>query len=195
MLHTTQVRLDPDLYPAGTQLESGGSAVAWSAIWAGATTAVATWLVLFTLGAGLGLAGTLSWQDMQPAPASFRIAVGIWLIVTQWLAFAMGGYIAGRLRLRWASLHSDEVFFRDTAHGLLTWALATVVVAALAVLAVALAAHGMMPAPDDTAVSDPVAMHKAAAASALFTAIAMVTGAFIASVSAVIGGRLRDRHP
>jgi hypothetical protein len=195
MLHTTQVRLDPDLYPAGTQLESGGSAVAWSAIWAGATTAVASWLVLFTLGAGLGLAGTLSFQDMQPTPASFRIAVGIWLIVTQWLAFALGGYIAGRMRVRWASLHTDEVFFRDTAHGLLTWAISTVVVAALAVLAAALAAHGAMPAPDDAPVSDPAAIHKAAAASALFTAIAMLTGAFIASVSAVIGGRLRDRHP
>jgi len=191
MLHTTDVQLDPSLYRPGTRLESAGSAVAWSAIWAGATVAIASWLVLFTLGAGVGLAGTMSWQQTQPAPTSFRIDVGLWLIVTQWVAFALGGYIVGRLRVRWASLHSDEVFFRDTAHGLLTWAIATVAVAALAVLVTALAAA----VPDGAPTNDPAALHKAAAASAIFTAIAMLTGAFVASVSAVIGGRLRDRHP
>jgi hypothetical protein len=151
-------------------------------------------VVLFMLGAGLGLAGSASWQELRPSPGTFRIAVGIWLIVTQWLAFALGGYVAGRLRVRWASLHTDEVFFRDTAHGLLTWALATVVVTALAVLVAALAAPGPLPTPD---VSPDLAeaARKAAAASAIFTAIAMMTGAFVASVAAVIGGRLRDRHP
>ena len=131
---------------------------------------------------------------MQPAPAAFRIAVGIWLIVTQWVAFALGGYMAGRLRVRWASLHTDEVFFRDTAHGLLTWAISTVVVAGLAVLVTSLASRAIIVG-QDAPVADAEAMQKAAAASAIFTAIAMLTGAFIASVAAVIGGRLRDRHP
>src|ERR1017187_1549892 len=115
--------LDPELYPAGTQLESAGSAVAWPAIWAGATTAIATSLVLVTLGAGLGLAGTSSWPGVQANATTFRVAVGLWVIVTQWVSFALGGYITGRLRVRWVSLHTDEVFFRDTAHGLLTWAI------------------------------------------------------------------------
>ena len=35
---------------------------------------------------------------------------------------------------------------------------------------------------------------KAAASAALYTALALLVGAFIASVSAVIGGRLRDEH-
>jgi hypothetical protein len=194
MITHRQSPLDPDVYSAGTQIESAGSAVSWPAVWAGSITAIAIWLVLFTLGAGLGLAGTSAFQDMQPDPTKFRIAVGLYLIFTQWLAFAMGGYIAGRLRVRWASLHTDEVFFRDTAHGLLTWAMSTVAVAGLALVATALAAPGTTPAPDISAgVADE--LRKAAAASAIFSAIAMLVGGFIASVSAVIGGRLRDKHP
>jgi hypothetical protein len=53
----------------------------------------------------------------------------------QWLSSAFGGYIAGRLRTKWVGLHDDEVLFRDTAHGLLSWALATVVTVALIVSA------------------------------------------------------------
>jgi hypothetical protein len=46
------------------------------------------------------------------------------------LASTVGGYLAGRLRMKWVGLHNDEVYFRDTAHGLATWALATVLSAA-----------------------------------------------------------------
>ncbi|WP_428333296.1 hypothetical protein [Novosphingobium sp.] len=194
MLPSTHHTLDPDLYPAGTQIESTGSAVSWAAILAGGTTAIAVWLVLFTLGAGLGLSASASMADTQSNVTTFRIAAGIWLIITQWISFALGGYIAGRLRVRWASLHTDEVFFRDTAHGLLTWAIATVIVGGLAAVATVFSSPGAMPVaemPDATV----EAMRKAAAATAIFTSVAMVTGAFIASVSAVIGGRLRDRHP
>src|SRR5438128_1237670 len=42
------------------------------------------------------------------------------------LASTVGGYMAGRLRTKWTSLHSEEVLFRDTAHGFLAWATATV---------------------------------------------------------------------
>ena len=51
----------------------------------------------------------------------------------------------------------------------------------------------------DTAITDAKAAadktRKAASATAIFTALAMVIGAFIASVSAALGGRLRDEHP
>ena len=40
-------------------------------------------------------------------------------------ASGVGGYLAGRLRVRWRDTDVDEVHFRDTAHGLLTWAVAT----------------------------------------------------------------------
>jgi hypothetical protein len=41
------------------------------------------------------------------------------------LASTVGGYLAGRLRANWAGVHNDEIYFRDTAHGLLAWAFAT----------------------------------------------------------------------
>ena len=40
----------------------------------------------------------------------------------------VGGFLAGRLRVKWSALHTDEVFFRDTAHGFMAWAVATLVV-------------------------------------------------------------------
>jgi hypothetical protein len=46
------------------------------------------------------------------------------------IASSMGGYLAGRLRTKWVQLHTDEVHFRDTAHGLLVWAVGLVITAA-----------------------------------------------------------------
>jgi hypothetical protein len=43
----------------------------------------------------------------------------------------MGGYLAGRLRTKWVDAQTDEVFFRDTAHGFLAWAVASLATAAL----------------------------------------------------------------
>lgn len=43
----------------------------------------------------------------------------------QWLSAALGGYVTGRLRTRWVGLHTHQAFFRDTAHGFITWSLAT----------------------------------------------------------------------
>jgi hypothetical protein len=60
----------------------------------------------------------------------------VWLIIVQWLSSAAGGYLAGRLRTKWVGLHTDEVFFRDTAHGFMAWALATVLVVLFASSAV-----------------------------------------------------------
>jgi hypothetical protein len=62
---------------------------------------------------------------------TFTVTTAIWLILTQWISAGLGGYLAGRLRTRWYGTHTHEVFFRDTAHGLITWAVATVLVAAV----------------------------------------------------------------
>ncbi|MEI6204346.1 MAG: hypothetical protein WCP68_20555, partial [Enhydrobacter sp.] len=51
---------------------------------------------------------------------------GIYITVTAVLASAVGGYLTGRLRHLWRGTHPHEAFFRDTAHGLVTWAAATV---------------------------------------------------------------------
>jgi hypothetical protein len=55
----------------------------------------------------------------------------IWIVIVQWISAGFGGYITGRLRSKWADTHTHEVFFRDTAHGFVTWALATSIVAIL----------------------------------------------------------------
>jgi hypothetical protein len=112
--------------PLTTGNESSHSAVSWAAIIAGAFVALATSLVLVSLGAGLGLTSISPWPNSGASATTFTISAGVGLIVVQWLSSAMGGYITGRLRTKWVGVHTHEVFFRDTAHGFLSWALATV---------------------------------------------------------------------
>jgi len=106
-----------------------GSATSWGAILAGALVAISVSLILVVLGAGLGFAAVSPWPNAGASATGFTVAGTIWLIVTQWLSAAVGGYLVGRLRQRWLAMHTHEVFFRDTAHGLVTWSLATLVVA------------------------------------------------------------------
>jgi hypothetical protein len=109
---------------------SGQSAASWPAIIAGAFVAASVSLVLLALGSGLGFASISPWPSHGVSGTTFAVTAAIWLIIMQWVSSAFGGYITGRLRTRWIGTHTHEVFFRDTAHGLLTWAVATVVVAA-----------------------------------------------------------------
>ena len=273
-----------------------GSAASWPAIIAGAFVAASVSLALFALGSGLGFASISPWPGHGVSATTFAITTAIWLIVMQWISSALGGYITGRLRTRWVGTHTHEVFFRDTAHGLVTWAVATVLVAATLATSLfsaigggahavsgmasagvqgamsggpslggpssgeaysvdklfrtagpaangqipgdprAEAAHivanawstGAVPDADRSYLADLVASRtglsqadaqkrvddfvagaldaeakikanadaarKAAAQAAIYTALAMLVGAFIASVSAALGGRLRDEH-
>jgi hypothetical protein len=126
------------------------SAVSWAAIIAGAVVAAATSVLLLALGSGFGLASVSPWPDGS-SPVTFTVMTAIWLIVMQWVASGLGGYLTGRLRTRWIGTHTHEVFFRDTAHGFLSWALATVITAALfssaAILATGAGAHAVAAAP------------------------------------------------
>ncbi len=110
---------------------SSASAVSWGAIAAGATAAAALSLILLILGTGLGFASVSPWYQQGMDATSFTTSTIVWLTATQLLASAMGGYLAGRLRIKWVETHTDEVYFRDTAHGFLAWALAALVTAAL----------------------------------------------------------------
>lgn len=107
-------------------------AVSWAAVIGGAVGAVAITLLLVALGSGIGLSSISPWSSMNPTATTFTLLAAIWLIIVQWLSSAAGGYLAGRLRTKWARIHTDEVFFRDTAHGFLAWALASILVAAFA---------------------------------------------------------------
>lgn len=109
------------------------SGVSWAAIFAGAAAAAALSLILIVLGFGLGFSAVSPWPGEGGSFKQMSISTFIWLAITQILASGLGGYLAGRLRVKWASLHSDEVYFRDTAHGFLAWAIATLVTATLVV--------------------------------------------------------------
>jgi hypothetical protein len=256
----------------------------WSAILAGAFVAISASLILLALGSGVGFASLSAWSSAGAIAKALTVNAAIWLIVSQWLSSGLGGYIAGRLRTRWVGTHAHEVFFRDTAHGLITWSVATVFVAALlsgalwsaagtgATAASTLGAGAPMraqesyaldllfrpatealsPAPplprgeidrllanatatghfpdadraylaelvsQRTGVSPSDAQkrvdqfiagvqeeesrarataekaRKEAELAALYVALSLVVGAFVASVSAALGGRLRDLHP
>jgi hypothetical protein len=268
---------------------SGKSAASWPAIIAGAFVAASATLILFALGSGIGFASISPWSAHGVSVTTFAVTGAIWIIVTQWIAAALGGYIAGRLRTRWVGTHTHEVFFRDTAHGLVTWAVATVLVAlvfasslmsgvgaagrAVTAAASATAAgaasnpavseysvdklfrstgsggagapaadpriettriaanalvNGGVPDADRAYLADQVAARtgipqseaqarvdafiasvtqaqvtlkadadkarKAAAQTSIYLALSMLVGAFIASVAAALGGRLRDEH-
>lgn len=114
--------------------ESPVSATAWPAVIGGALVAVAVTIFLLALGSGMGFAAVSPWGG-NPSAVSFGIMAGIWLIIVQWISAGLGGYLTGRLRTKWTDAHTHEVVFRDTANGLLTWALATVIVAAFTVSA------------------------------------------------------------
>jgi hypothetical protein len=108
------------------------SAVSWAAIIGGAVTAVAITLLLVALGSGIGLSSVSPWSSANPSATTFTLLAAVWLIIVQWLSSGLGGYLAGRLRTKWVGVHTHEVFFRDTAHGFLAWALASLLVAAFA---------------------------------------------------------------
>jgi hypothetical protein len=266
--------MDASYTPTGTVVASSASAVSWGAILAGAAVAAATSLLLFALAAGLDLASMSSARGISGGSLTLMAALA--LIITQWVSACLGGYIAGRLRTRWVGTHTHEVFFRDTAHGLITWCVATVFMASGLATAAAsfvgapthlrgpaayerehisayaeryvegpLAAQaseadregalvvpepitdpaigaGIRAAPlltartavldsafqgrhdrlspqsraaDLQSAEDTQGMRKDAALSSILTALSMLVGAFIASVSGAIGGRLRDLHP
>jgi hypothetical protein len=115
---------------------SSASAISWGAVIGGAVAAGAITLLLVTLGSGVGLSSVSPWSSANPRATTFTLLAAVWLIIVQWLSSATGGYLAGRLRTKWTGLHTDEVFFRDTAHGFLVWALASVLVAAVATSAI-----------------------------------------------------------
>lgn len=107
-----------------------GSAVSWPAIFAGAVIAAAVSLGLLILGSSLGLASVSPWSAEASTATAVTAGAIIWLVLMQWISAAFGGYITGRLRVRWPTANYDEVFFRDTAHGFITWAVATLITAA-----------------------------------------------------------------
>lgn len=115
--------MDTDL--RASTIVDAQSAVSWGAIAAGAVGAAALALLLIAFGAGLGLSAVSPWSDSGVSASTFKAGTGIYLVLVAVMSSAVGGYLAARLRSKWVGVHTHEVFFRDTAHGFIAWAFAT----------------------------------------------------------------------
>jgi hypothetical protein len=128
----TPIRTEPRVHN-----EAHASGVSWAAVIAGAFVSAALAVILLSLGTGLGLSSVSPWSGAGASAAAVTAGAIIWLILMQAISCSMGGYLAGRLRIRWASIHTDEVYFRDTAHGFLVWAVGLVITASFLATAAA----------------------------------------------------------
>ena len=178
-------------YPAAPQ-----SAVSWGAIWAGAAVALASDLVLTLAAGGLGYTISYSGVASRASLASFTPIAGAVAMTVQVLSAALGGYVAGRLRTTWVGVHGDETHFRDTAHGLIAWAVATLIGVAFAAVVLspyadAMAAVSVPPIGPLTA-DEMQRAANIAAQSSLFVAIGLLLGAFVSAVAGRLGGHQHE---
>ena len=130
ILSSSAARSQTGFADTSVRNEAHSSGVSWAAVIGGAFVAAALSLILLALGAGLGLSSVSPWSNVGASASTISAAAIVWLILMQVMSSSMGGYLAGRLRTKWANIHTDEVYFRDTAHGFLVWSVALVVTAA-----------------------------------------------------------------
>lgn len=140
-MQTTQPNV---AYPGYSAMpaESSRSAVSWGAVIAGAVIAAAVSAMLFSGGTGLGFISMSPWGEEGASATTLAVGSIIWMLVTQIISYGVAGYVTGRLRTKWTDVHSDEIYFRDTAHGFLVWALSAVVSLVLLAMAAASIASG-----------------------------------------------------
>lgn len=161
MASSVQVRTFHEMDEGAVVNETRASGVSWGAVIAGAFVTAALSLILIALGTGMGLSSGSLWTNSGSGSTAVKMGAIIWLIIVEVIASALGGYMAGRLRTKWVTLHSHEVYFRDTAHGFLAWSVALVVTAAflgaaaasMAGSAVTASAAGAAPAADSRAMN------------------------------------------
>jgi hypothetical protein len=188
MTTVTAIVTDGISSPAAARPGSATSAVSWPAIFAGAVAAAALSLILLVLGIGLGLSVVSPWIPSAPSETAMAWTTIGWIFFTAFAASGLGGYIAGRMRVRWPSAQLDEVYFRDTAHGFLAWAVATLLTAAAFTGVI-----GSILGTTEAAVMEiTVEMRRNSARAALWIFASLLVGAFSASWLATYGGRRRD---
>jgi hypothetical protein len=140
--------MEVTVYPATTAsaavaIVDAQSGVSWAAAAAGAVAAAALTLLLIAFGAGIGFSSISPWSDTGVSASTFQVGTGIYLVIVAVMPSAVGGYLAGRLRTKWVGVHTNEVFFRDTAHGFLAWAFATLLSATILTASTAYLANGV----------------------------------------------------
>jgi hypothetical protein len=132
MAHTVAFASEPRAHAleSSDHNEAHSSGVSWAAVLAGAFVASALSLILLALGTGIGLSSVSPWSNNGASASAVGWGAILWLVAMQVIASGIGGYLAGRLRTKWVNVHTDEVYFRDTAHGFLVWAVGLVLTAA-----------------------------------------------------------------
>ncbi|HET7192391.1 MAG TPA: hypothetical protein VFI98_10845 [Pseudolabrys sp.] len=161
------------------------SAFSWSVVIAGALAAWAVAFIVISLGTGIGLA--ISTPYSGPSTTSMTIAGAVWLVLAETLAFATGGYLAARLRIR-DHIPGPETKFRDAAHGFMAWVVGVALMVAALVITGVLSAHA--DGQTATAMSDEA--RKAAAYLSFWSFLALLFGAVAATLAGILGGELRD---
>jgi hypothetical protein len=168
------------------QTKSARSAFSWGVVIAGALAAWAVAFIMISLGTGIGLA--ISSPYSGPGTATMTIAGAIWLVFSQTVAYAVGGYLAARLRIR-DHIPGPETQFRDAAHGFMVWVVGvgilTVVVVVTGVLSTHVGTNGQPAAMTDAA-------RKALAYISFWSFVALLFGAVAATLAGLLGGELRD---
>jgi hypothetical protein len=124
---TNRPSMDREILANTGRVEDRASGVSWAAVIGGAFVAASLSLIMLSLGTGLGFSAVSPWASSGASTTALSAGAITWLILTQILASGLGGYLGGRLRTKWTNVHTDEVYFRDTAHGLLVWAVGMVI--------------------------------------------------------------------
>src|SRR5512132_2897542 len=106
--------------------------VDWGAIIAGAILASAIAFVLLTFGSAIGLTVTSPFKGEGLPGTALAVAIALWVLAVEIFSFIAGAYLAGRLRRRVPDATESEAEMRDAWHGLLVWALGTLIGAYLA---------------------------------------------------------------
>ncbi|MBY0610849.1 MAG: hypothetical protein K2P80_01565 [Beijerinckiaceae bacterium] len=113
------------------------SSVDWAAIFAGGVVAAAISTLMTTFGAAIGLSATSPFSGQGLSARAIGIATAIWVLWVAVSSFMVGGYLSGRLRRRSHDASEHESDVRDGSHGLVVWALGTLLIAYLATSSVA----------------------------------------------------------
>jgi hypothetical protein len=111
--------------------QSGFRFIEWGAVIAGAVMAAALSFVFLSFGTAIGLTTVSPWPNSGVSGKTAASLAVFWTLAQQIGAFMIGGYIAGRMRARWAEANADETEFRDGLHGALVWAVGIIIGAML----------------------------------------------------------------
>jgi hypothetical protein len=124
----------PTAVPADGPVPTPGgplSYIHWGPVIAGAVAAAAIAFVLHAFAATIGLAVSSTAPTWRDSSAVLWLLSGLYLVLVAFLSYGAGGYLAGRVRSTWKTTE-DEIEFRDGVHGILVWALATILTGLLA---------------------------------------------------------------